>query len=75
MNAIPDFGPYEDIEKKMIQRIRSAKLDDKILAILQAKYEEELAKRNIILSRPERNRLFKQVVKTVLNDVLGKLGD
>ncbi|MEW5940235.1 MAG: hypothetical protein AB1750_11270 [Chloroflexota bacterium] len=73
-NPIPDFGSYEEIEKKMIQRVRAAKLDETILAHLQKKYEEELAQRNVMLSRPERNRLFQQVVKAVLNDVLGKLG-
>lgn len=74
-NPIPDFGSYNEIEKKMLQRIRAVRLDEKILAIVQTKYEEELAQRNIILSRPERNRLYKQVLKAVLNDMLSKLGD
>ena len=74
-NSIPEFGSYDEIEKKMLQRVRAAKLDEKILAIVQAKYEEELAQRSVILSRPERNRLFRDVVKAVLDDVLTKLGD
>ena len=72
-NPIPEFGSYDEIEKKMLQRVRAAKLDEKILSIVQAKYEEELAQRNIMLSRPERKRLYKAVVKAVLDDVLGKL--
>ena len=72
-NSIPEFGSYDEIEKKMLQRVRAAKLDEKILAIVQAKYEEELAQRNVILSRSERKRLYKAVVKAVLDDVLGKL--
>lgn len=74
-NSIPEFGSYDEIEKKMLQRVRAAKLDEKILSIVQAKYEEELAQRNVILSRPERKRLYKAVVKAVLDDVLGKLGE
>jgi hypothetical protein len=74
-NSMPDFGPYNDIEKRMIQRVMAAKLDEKILAIVQTKYEEELDKRNIVLSRPERKRLFHQVLKAVLTDMLSKLGD
>ena len=74
-NSIPEFGSYDEIEKKMLQRVRAAKLDEKILAIVQAKYEEELAQRNIMLSRPERNRLFRDIAKAVLDDVLTKLGD
>gem|GEM_PF-4565037 len=75
MNPIPEFGSYDEIEKKMLQRVRAAKLDEKILAIVQAKYEEELAQRNVILSRPDRKRLYQTVVKAVLDDVLGKLGE
>lgn len=74
-NSLPEFGSYDEIEKKILQRVRAAKLDEKILAIVQAKYEEELAQRNVILSRPERKRLYKVVVKAVLDDVLGKLGE
>lgn len=74
-NSVPEFGSYDEIEKKMLQRVRAAKLDEKILVIVQAKYEEELAQRNVILSRPERKRLYKAVVKAVLDDVLGKLGE
>lgn len=74
-NSLPDFGSYEDIQKKMIQRVRQANLDEKILDILKAKFEEELSQRNVMLSRPERNRLFRDVAKSVLDDVLAKLGE
>ena len=74
-NPTPDFGPYHDIQKKMIQSVMAAKVDDQILRILQAMYEKELEQRNIMLSRPERKRLFQQVVKAVLTEILAKLGD
>ncbi len=74
-NSLPDFGPYHNLQKRMIQRILATKVSDQILGIVQAKYEEELAQRNIVLSRPERKRLFQQVVKAVLNDILSKLSD
>ena len=74
-NSLPDFGSYQDLLKKMTQRIMDAKLDEQFLRLFQTKYEEELAARNIMLSRPERNRLYKQILKAVLNDMLSKLGD
>ena len=74
-NSLPDFGSYEDLLKKITQRFLGAHLDEQIMGIFQAKYEEELNQRNIHLSRPERNRLYKQVVKAVLNDMISKLGD
>ena len=74
-SSLPDFGSYHDLLKKMTQRFMNAHLDEQILRLFQAKFEEELNQRNIYLSRPERNRLYKQVVKAVLNDMLSKLGD
>ena len=74
-NSLPDFGSYEDLLKKMTQRFKDAHLDGQIMNIFQAKFEEELNQRNIHLSRPERNRLYKQAVKAVLSDMLSKLGD
>ena len=74
-SSLPDFGSYHDLQKKMTQRFMDAHLDEQILGLFQTKYEEELNQRKIYLSRPERNRLYKQVVKAVLNDMLSKLGD
>jgi hypothetical protein len=36
-------------------------------------YEEALTSENIVLSRPERKRLFSQIMKLVLEDVIKKL--
>jgi hypothetical protein len=74
-NSIPDFGPYQDLQKRMIQRLLAEKVDDQILRIMQTKYEEELAQRQVVLSRPERKRLFQRVWKAILTDILAKLGD
>jgi len=74
-NSLPNFDPYEEIEKKMIQRFLSAGLDENITAILKTKYQQELDGMNVMLSRPDRNRLYKAVVKAVLSDLLRKLGD
>lgn len=74
-NSLPDFGSYNDLLKKMTQRFMDAHLDEQILGLFQTKYEEELNQRNVYLSRPERNRLYKQVVRAVLNDMLSNLGD
>ncbi len=73
LNPTPDFGPYHDLQKKMIQRVLAAKVDEEILRILQAAYEKELEERNVMLSRPERTRLFQQMVRAVLTDILDKL--
>ena len=72
-NSLPDYSSYHDLLKKMTQRFMDAHLDEQIMGIFQTKYEQELSARNIMLTRPERNRLYKQVVKAVLTDMLSKL--
>jgi hypothetical protein len=74
-NPYPNPGSYDDLLKRMTQRVREDKIDNQILGILQQVFEKELSQGNIVLSRPERVRLFQQVAKAILTDVLGKIGD
>ncbi len=74
-SSYPNSGSYVDILKRMIQRVQYNKVDDQILEILQKVFEKELGKENIVLSRSERVRLYQQVTKTILTDVLGKIDD
>ena len=68
-------GSYHDLLKRMTHQVQQNKVDDQILIILQQVFEKELGKENIVLSRPERVRLFRQVTKAVLTDMLGKTDD
>jgi hypothetical protein len=73
-NLYPNPGSYDDILKRMTRRMRENKLDDQIFGILQQAFEKELSQGNLMLSRPERVRLFHQVAKAIFTDVLGKIG-
>ena len=68
-------GSYIDLLKRITQQVQQKKVDDQMLAIMQQVFENELDKENIVLSRPERVRLFRQVTKAILTDMLGKLND
>ena len=68
-------GSYYNLQKRMLQRVQDAKVDDRILEIMQRAYEEALAAENIVLSRPERKRLFFQILQRVLDGMLKKLDD
>ena len=74
-NSYQNSGSYVDLLKRITQGVQQKKVDDQILVIMQQVFENELAKENIVLSRPERVRLFRQVTKAVLTDMLGKLDD
>lgn len=68
-NPYPNYDPL----KRMTQRMQSQKVDSQMLEILQQVFEKGLEQENILLSRPERIRLFRQSAKAVLTDMLAKI--
>ena len=66
-------GSYVNLQKRMFQKVQDAKVNDHIFEIVQMAYEEALTAENIVLSRPERQRLFSQILKMVLEDMVKKL--
>ncbi len=66
-------GSYEDLLQRMNRRAQDNGFDKQILALLQQTFENELGKEGIVLSRPERVRLYQQFTKSILTDVLGKI--
>ena len=73
-NSYQYSGSYDDLLKLMTRRAQQNKVDDQIFEILKQFFEKELGKENMVLSRPERTRLFQQVTKAILTDMLGKIG-
>jgi len=67
-------GSYHNLKERMYKKV-SAKVNDQIREILQKAYEDALIAENIVLSRAERNRLFSQIVKMVMEDITKKLDD
>ena len=65
-------GSYHNLQERMYKKV-AANVNDQILGILQKAYENALHEENVALSRPERNRLFSQIVQMTMEDVLKKL--
>ena len=74
-NSYQYSGSYDDLLKLMTRRAQQNKVDDRIFEILKQFFEMELGKENMVLSRPERIRLFQEITKAILTAVLGKIGD
>lgn len=68
-------GSYVNLQKRMLQRVQSAKIDDQIFEVVTRASEIALNEEGILLSRPERKRLLSQILKLVLDDMLKKLDD
>ena len=66
-------GSYVNLKERMFKKVKSAKVNDRIFEIVQEAYENALKEENIVLSRPERKRLFSQILKLVLEDMIKKL--
>jgi len=73
-NSFHGSDSYEELLKRMTQHARENQIDAQILEILKNTFEKELGEVDVMLSRPERVRLFRQVSKAILDDVTKKLG-
>jgi hypothetical protein len=71
----PVPGSYIDLKKRMLRHVQSSSVDDQFFRAVQVAYEEALKRENIILSRPERKRMFAQILRSVLEDMIKKLDD
>jgi hypothetical protein len=67
-------GSYENLKERMYKKV-SANINEQILTITMKAYEDALYEENVVLSRPERKRLFSQIVKMVMEDMLTKIDD
>ena len=65
-------GSYHNLKERMYKKV-SAKVDDQIFEVVQTAYEKALQDENVVLSRPERQRLFAQILKLTLEDMIKKL--
>jgi hypothetical protein len=66
-----DPRSYANLQKKLLRNVQSAKINEQIVEIIKRSYEAE----NVVLSHPERKRLFSQTIKRVLEDLTKELDD
>lgn len=71
----PQPGSYFDLRQRVARSLQSAQVDDRIFEAVQRLFEQTLDSGKIVLSRPERNRLLRDVMKSVLTDMLAKMND
>ena len=64
-------GSYHNLKERMYKKV-STEVNDQIKYMLQRAYENALNEENIMLTRLERQRLFSQIVKMVMDDILKK---
>ena len=66
-------GSYVNLQRRIFQRVQSSGINDQIIESVRKSYEDAINAEIIVLSRSEKRRLFSQVVKLVLEDMLKEL--
>ena len=69
----PNLSSYLNLKRRMLQKVQDSKVNDQIFEIVRKAFEDALNQENVVLSRPERMRLFSQILKSVLEDMVRKL--
>jgi len=62
-------GDYRNLKERMYKKV-SANVNEQIRSMMVNAYENALNEENVILTRPERKRLFSQIVEMVMKDIL-----
>jgi len=71
-NPFSQSGPQFDLGKQVTQSVQK-QVGEPITELIQQAFQKTLNGQAIVLSRPEKARLLRQVTKTVLTDLLTKL--
>ena len=69
----PGLSSYVNLKKRTLKKVQGLKVNDQIFQVVQNAFEQALHTENILLSRPERKVLFLQILKAVLEDMIGKI--
>ena len=62
-------GDYRNLKERMYKKV-SAQVNEQIRTLMVQAYENALNEENVILTRPERKRLFSQITEMVMGDIL-----
>jgi hypothetical protein len=65
-------GSYHNLKERMYKKV-SEDVSEQLFRDLQNAYESALNEENIVLSRPERKRLFSQIITMVMEDMHNRL--
>ena len=75
LNSDDHSGSYFDLRRRLLQRLRSAKVKDQVFELVQNAFEKALEVDNLVLSRLERKRLLREVLKAVVEDMNKQLDE
>jgi hypothetical protein len=72
-NPFTSGSYYIDLRRHILQRLRSANINDQVFVVVRMAFAKALEVDDIVLSRPEKERLLADVLKSVLAEMNKKL--
>jgi hypothetical protein len=74
---LDQFGddPFKRLKDRIRLRLKQEMVEEQMLGVLNNAYAEVLRTENIVLTRKERERLLREVLKDTLDDMLRELSD
>ncbi len=68
-----DSGSYAGLKRRVLGKIKSSGITERISALVQETYDEALKSENIVLSKVEKNHLMADVLDRLLDDVSSQM--
>ncbi len=72
-SSVPGPNSFVELRLRILKRLRAGKVNDQLLGVLQTAYENAFAPEHLVLSRVERKRLMRDVLKSVMEDLSRQL--
>ncbi|MBI3738117.1 MAG: hypothetical protein HY258_03615 [Chloroflexi bacterium] len=71
-NLPEDSGSYLGLQKRILQRVRSTTINEKIFDLAQKTYEDAVNAEKIVLSRREKKHLQNQILRRAFEDLVNR---
>lgn len=68
-----DSGSYAGLKCRVLGKIKSSGITERISVLVQETYDEALKSENIVLSKVEKNHLMADVLDRLLDDVSSQM--
>jgi hypothetical protein len=66
---------YVNLKQRILRLVQGKRVYDQIFQVVQNAYEQALEEEQIVLSRAERKRMFAQILRAMLDDMIRKLDE
>jgi hypothetical protein len=69
----PPDDPFERLKNRILFLMKESQIDEQVLDLVKNGFAEALRAENIVLTRAEHDRLFRAVLRDMLDDLLNDL--